>query len=155
MTFESTDLLGHLIAVVSSIGWFPAFGATADVSTSAILSQFLHLSPEWVAVSQQPLGIFLTYPLGGSFDTVVTFLSGHSGIVDEIASAAEMPAWFGTSMQTLGLILLIVGAMAWAVSPSVRTRERGFYLVSSGFVLAIVGYGFETFQELIQYVFTG
>jgi len=154
MTFESTDLLGHLIAVVSSIGWFPTVGATADVSTSAILSQLLHLSPEWVAVSQQPLGILLTYPLGGSFDTVVTFLSGHSGIVDEIASAAEMPAWFGTSMQTLGLILLIVGAMAWAVSPSVRTRERGFYLVSSGFVLAIVGYGFETFQELIQYVFT-
>ena len=155
MTFESTDLLGHLIAVVSSIGRFPAFGATADVSTSAILSQLLHLSPEWVAVSQQPLGMLLTYPLGGSLDTVVTFLSGHSGIVDEIASAAEMPAWLGTSMQTLGLILLIVGAMAWAVSPSVRTRERGFYLVSSGFVLAIVGYGFETFQELIQYVFAG
>ncbi|MFC7029334.1 hypothetical protein ACFQJ5_19910 [Halomicroarcula sp. GCM10025324] len=155
MTFESTDLLGHLIALVSSIGWFPAFGATADVSASAILSHLSHLTLGLGDVSQQSLGILLTYPHGGSFDTVVSFLSGHSGIVDEIASAAEMPVWFGKSMQTLGLILLIVGAMAWAVSPSVRTRERGFYLVSSGFVLAIVGYGFETFQELIQYVFTG
>jgi type II secretory pathway pseudopilin PulG len=45
--------------------------------------------------------------------------------------------------------------MAYFISPSINNRRRGFVMVTTGVVLAIIGAAFSLFINLIQYVLSG
>ena len=70
----------------------------------------------------------------------------------DVGSMLEFPAWTDTVFSMTGLILLVLGVMAWMGSHSGYRRAWGRRMAFSGGGLFVVGTAFETFVDLLQYV---
>lgn len=73
----------------------------------------------------------------------------------ELADALSFPPWTGTVMTYGGLLTFLIGMMAWVTGLSRHRRAWGRSVAVSGVGLAVVGFAFETFLEVLQYVLTG
>lgn len=82
-------------------------------------------------------------------------LSATPEYIQDLAHAAQLPPWVGYVCKMTGLIILVLGVIGWFTSRSEQNRQRGFQMVSAGFILAIIGIGFDAFQNLLNYVLTG
>jgi hypothetical protein len=70
----------------------------------------------------------------------------------DFGSLIDFPPWTATAFVYAGLILLVLGMMAWLGSPSLYRRSWGRRLAMSGGGLFVVGTAFGTFVDLLQYV---
>jgi hypothetical protein len=69
----------------------------------------------------------------------------------ELESALQFPAWVGPVTFRTGLIVLVLGAMAWWGPQSPARRAWGRRLCGLGALLAIVGANFPAFISLLKY----
>lgn len=72
----------------------------------------------------------------------------------ELAEALAFPPWTGTVIKFAGLCTLLIGVMAWATSVSTPRRAWGRRIAVSGVTLTIVGFAFDSFVEVLEYVLT-
>lgn len=72
--------------------------------------------------------------------------------VVDFSSILEFPPWTATVFVYAGLILFVLGLMAWLGSHSLYRRAWGRRLAMSGGGLFVVGTAFGTFVDLLQYV---
>jgi len=89
--------------------------------------------------------------------SVIPLQSGPdlSSLISDLKAAVTLPGWVGRAIWWTGLITLVIGIIAYFVSPSVNNRRRGFVMATTGFVLAIIGAAFPIFISLIHYVLSG
>jgi hypothetical protein len=89
--------------------------------------------------------------------SVIALQSGPdlSSLISDLKAAITLPGWVGRAIWWTGLITLVIGGMAYFISPSINNRRRGFVMVTTGVVLAIIGAAFSLFINLIQYVLSG
>lgn len=78
--------------------------------------------------------------------------SGLLVAVVDFGSMLDFPPWTATVFSSAGLVLLVLGLMAWLGSHSLYRRAWGRRLTLSGGGLFVVGTAFGTFVDLIQYV---
>jgi hypothetical protein len=78
-----------------------------------------------------------------------------STLISDLKAAVTLPGWAGRAIWWTGLITLVIGVIAYFISPSVNNRRRGFMMATTGFVLAIIGAAFPIFISLIHYVLSG
>jgi hypothetical protein len=76
-------------------------------------------------------------------------------LISELKAAVQLPGWVGTAIKWTGLITLVIGLIAYFVSPTLNNRRRGFVMATTGFVLSIIGFGFPIFIRLLDYVLSG
>ncbi|WP_254526182.1 hypothetical protein [Natrinema caseinilyticum] len=72
--------------------------------------------------------------------------------VVDFSSMLDFPPWTATVFVYAGLVLLVLGVMAWLGSHSLYRRAWGRRLAMSGGGLFVVGTAFGTFVDLLQYV---
>ena len=72
--------------------------------------------------------------------------------VVDFSSMLDFPPWTATVFVYAGLVLLVLGMMAWLGSHSLYRRAWGRRLAMSGGGLFVVGTAFRTFVDLLQYV---
>ncbi|MDS0283965.1 hypothetical protein [Haloarcula onubensis] len=72
--------------------------------------------------------------------------------VVDFSSILDFPPWTATVFVYAGLVLLVLGMMAWLGSHSLYRRAWGRRLAMSGGGLFVVGTAFRTFVDLLQYV---
>jgi len=72
--------------------------------------------------------------------------------VVDFSSMLDFPPWTATVFVYAGLVLLVLGLMAWLGSHSFYRRAWGRRLAMSGGGLFVVGTAFRTFVDLLQYV---
>lgn len=84
----------------------------------------------------------------------VLVMSSHAGrdTAAALEAALQFPAWVGPVMNRVGLIVLVIGAMAWWGSRRPPRRAWGRRLCTVGLLLAIVGANFPAFISLLKYV---
>ena len=70
----------------------------------------------------------------------------------DFGSMLDFPAWTETVFSMAGLVLLVLGLMAWLGSHSGYRRAWGRRMAFSGGGLFVVGTAFGTFVDLLQYV---
>jgi len=70
----------------------------------------------------------------------------------DFGSMLDFPTWTDTVFSLTGLILLVLGLMAWLGSHSGYRRAWGRRMAFSGGGLFVVGTAFGTFVDLLQYV---
>ena len=70
----------------------------------------------------------------------------------DFGSMLDFPAWTETAFSLAGLVLLVLGLMAWLGSHSGYRRAWGRRMAFSGGGLFVVGTAFGTFVDLLQYV---
>jgi hypothetical protein len=70
----------------------------------------------------------------------------------DFGSMLDFPPWTATVFSYAGLVLLVLGLMAWLGSHSLYRRAWGRRLILSGGGLFVVGTAFGTFVDLLQYV---
>jgi hypothetical protein len=100
-------------------------------------------------------GYFLSV-LEASRDSFIPLQSTDlSTLIDDLKDAVDLPGWVGTFIKWSGLITMIIGIIAYFVSPSLNNRRRGFMMATTGVVLAIIGFAFPIFIRLIDYVLSG
>lgn len=90
--------------------------------------------------------------------SVVPLQSGGADIdklVNDLKDALKLPSWVGPLLKYSGLITLMIGLIAYFISPSVNNRRKGFAMAVTGFLVAIVGIAFPVFINLIEYVLSG
>lgn len=89
--------------------------------------------------------------------SIIALQSGPdlSSLISDLKAAITLPEWVGRAIWWTGLITLVIGGMAYFISPSINNRRRGFVMVTTGVVLAIIGAAFSLFINLIQYVLSG
>lgn len=78
-----------------------------------------------------------------------------SRLIADLKDAIKLPGWVGSVIKWSGLITMIIGIIAYFVSPSVNNRRRGFAMATTGIVLSIIGFAFPVFISLIDYVLSG
>ena len=76
-------------------------------------------------------------------------------LISKLKGAILLPGWVGTAIKWTGLITLVIGLIAYFVSPTLNNRRRGFVMATTGFVLSIIGFGFPIFIRLLDYVLSG
>jgi hypothetical protein len=76
-------------------------------------------------------------------------------LISKLKAAILLPGWVGTTIKWTGLITLVIGLIAYFVSPTLNNRQRGFVMATTGFVLSIIGFGFPIFIRLLDYVLSG
>lgn len=96
---------------------------------------------------------------GALFGHQVVPLQSRSGpdldaLIARLQAAVALPAWVGTMAKWSGLIIFVLGLLAYFGGPTLNMRRRGFVLATSGVLLAIIGFGFPIFISLIHYVLT-
>ncbi|WP_255152879.1 hypothetical protein [Halorarius halobius] len=98
-------------------------------------------------------------PLGPPDSVVVTFttvfqypFSAFVLAAVDFGSMLDFPAWTDTVFSMAGLVLLVLGVMAWLGSHSGYRRAWGRRMAFSGGGLFVVGTAFGTFVDLLQYV---
>jgi len=69
----------------------------------------------------------------------------------DFGSMLDFPAWTDTVFSMAGLVLLVLGVMAWLGSHSGYRRAWGRRMAFSGGGLFVVGTAFGTFVDLLQY----
>jgi hypothetical protein len=89
--------------------------------------------------------------------SVIPLQSGPdlSTLISDLKAAVTLPGWVGRAIWWTGLITLVIGIIAYFISPSVNNRRRGFMMATTGLVLAIIGAAFPIFISLIHYVLSG
>jgi len=78
-------------------------------------------------------------------------LSSFVAAVD-FSAMLDFPPWTETLFAYTGLVLLVLGLMAWFGSHSTYRRSWGRRLTLSGSGLFVVGMAFGTFVDLLEYV---
>jgi len=78
-----------------------------------------------------------------------------STLIADLKDAIKLPDWVGTLLKWSGLITMIIGIIAYFVSPSLNNRRRGFMMATTGVVISIIGFAFPVFIRLIDYVLSG
>jgi len=78
-----------------------------------------------------------------------------STLISDLKAAVTLPGWVGRAIWWTGLITLVIGIIAYFISPSINNRRRGFMMATTGFVLTIIGAAFPIFISLIHYVLSG
>lgn len=140
----------HIIDIRVFTGPLVPFGNYQGIST---LTRVLHSHIQYPIVD--------TALLHANTDTqqasVIALQSGPdlSSLISDLKAAITLPGWVGRAIWWTGLITLVIGGMAYFISPSINNRRRGFVMVTTGFVLAIIGAAFSLFINLIQYVLSG
>ncbi|WP_251344542.1 hypothetical protein [Haloplanus halophilus] len=81
--------------------------------------------------------------------------SDLSTLIADLKDAIKLPGWVGSLLKWSGLITMIIGIIAYFVSPSVNNRRRGFAMATTGVVISIIGFAFPVFIGLIDYVLSG
>ena len=89
--------------------------------------------------------------------SVIPLQSGPdlSTLISDLKAAVTLPGWVGSALKWTGLITLVIGIIAYFISPSINNRRRGFAMATTGFVLTIIGFAFPIFISLIHYVLSG
>ncbi|WP_255153095.1 hypothetical protein [Halorarius halobius] len=89
--------------------------------------------------------------------SVIPLQSGAdlSTLISDLKAAVTLPGWVGSAIKWTGLITLVIGIIAYFISPSINNRRRGFVMATTGFVLTIIGFAFPIFISLIHYVLSG
>lgn len=93
-----------------------------------------------------------TGPTAGS--AVVTASLVPLDVSTALADAVDFPPWVGTVTKYAGLCVFLLGLMAWLSGFGYRTRTWGRRVAVSGIAIAIVGFAFGTFVDLLKYVLT-
>jgi len=70
----------------------------------------------------------------------------------DFGSMIDFPAWTDTVFSLTGLVLLVLGMMAWLGSHNGSRRAWGRRMAFSGGGLFVVGTAFGTFVDLLEYV---
>ncbi|MFC7229995.1 hypothetical protein N0B31_21595 (plasmid) [Salinirubellus salinus] len=78
-----------------------------------------------------------------------------STLVADLKDAIRVPGWVGTLLKWSGLITMIVGIIAYFISPSLNNRRRGFMMATTGIVISIIGFAFPVFIRLLDHVLSG
>jgi hypothetical protein len=78
-----------------------------------------------------------------------------STLVADLKDAIRVPGWVGTLLKWSGLITMIVGIIAYFISPSLNNRRRGFMMATTGIVISIIGFAFPVFISLLDHVLSG
>jgi len=124
------------------------FIANSLMSTGDWLSlglAFEGAMPSWL-VSWLPMSVWTSF----SVLRQVT-LSSFVAAVD-FSAMLDFPPWTDTLFAYTGLVLLVLGLMAWLGSHSTYRRSWGRRLALSGSGLFVVGMAFGTFVDLLEYV---
>lgn len=79
----------------------------------------------------------------------------QAGLSSDLLDAVQIPAWVGTAMKKLGLVVLILGTIGYFTSSSLRGRRRSFQFAVSGLFLTVFGIAFVPLQNLVTYVLNG
>ncbi|QLC35655.1 hypothetical protein EFA46_015455 (plasmid) [Halarchaeum sp. CBA1220] len=143
----STDLLlsigsiRRLSLLVPEFTGIDLSAVLADVPTPSQL--FVDIGTTTVLAAQSPPLI----PLQAGADI--------STLVSDLQDAIRLPAWVGPLLKWSGLITMILGIIAYFVSPSVNNRHRGFTMAATGIVVALIGFAFPTVINLIHHVLSG
>ncbi|MES3161411.1 hypothetical protein [Halobellus marinus] len=89
--------------------------------------------------------------------SVIPLQSGPdlSTLISDLKAAVTLPGWVGSALKWTGLITLVIGIIAYFISPSINNRRRGFAMATTGLVLTIIGFAFPIFISLIHYVLSG
>jgi len=115
----------------------PAVAARLVVTTQHLrlpVAEGLTLSIEgWIPLSKHPFSVFVLAAV-------------------DFGSMLNFPAWTDTAFSMAGLVLLVLGVMAWLGSHSGYRRAWGRWMAFSGGSLFVVGTAFGTFVDLLQYV---
>lgn len=69
-----------------------------------------------------------------------------------LEAALQFPPWVGSVTYRAGLIVLLLGVMAWWGTRSPARRAWGRRLCVFGALLAIIGANFSAFISLLKYV---
>lgn len=85
---------------------------------------------------------------------MVLVKNGHTEyvLVVDLSAALSLPPWTGRLFASAGLVLLVIGLMAWLGTLSVNSRTWGRRTAFSGAALVVVGTSFESFLGVIRYV---
>jgi hypothetical protein len=78
-----------------------------------------------------------------------------STLIANLKDAIKVPGWVGSVLKWSGLITMIIGIIAYFVSPSINNRRRGFVMATTGVLISIIGFAFPVFISLIDYVLSG
>lgn len=134
--------LGTAAGPLQPIGGFRANGVFSRVLTHAALVSAHSVPLAGVDVQHASL-----LPLQSDTNT--------SRLIAALKDAIRLPGWVGSLLKWSGLITMIVGIIAYFVSPSVNNRHRGFAMATTGIVVAVIGFAFTTVINLIHYVLSG
>ena len=105
--------------------------------------------------STTPLYTLLNQPESSTVSSVLDLQQGSAASVlaaIDFGSMLDFPAWTDSVFALAGLVLLVLGLMAWLGSHSGYRRAWGRRMAFSGGGLFVVGTAFGTFVDLLQYV---
>ena len=141
-------------------------GITGPLGGYRVISTFTRVLAELVGYSHGPL----LYPVVDTAASVLLYTDTHtqqasviplqsgpdlSTLISDLKAAVTLPSWVGSALKWTGLITLVIGIIAYFISPSINNRRRGFAMATTGFVLTIIGFAFPIFISLIHYVLSG
>jgi len=148
-----------------------AFFRVADVpcvdqSSLVAIQDFLQLiagslttSADWLSLGSDfggtvPIELTSLLPVSAWMSLSVlrqVTLSSFVAAID-FSAMLDFPPWTETLFAYTGLVLLVLGLMAWLGSHSTYRRSWGRRLTLSGSGLFVVGMAFGTFVDLLEYV---
>ena len=141
-------------------------GITGPLGGYRVISTFTRVLAELVGYSHGPL----LYPVVDTAASVLLYTDTHtqqasviplqsgpdlSTLISDLKAAVTLPGWVGSALKWTGLITLVIGIIAYFISPSINNRRRGFAMATTGFILTIIGFAFPIFISLIHYVLSG
>jgi hypothetical protein len=142
----------------------PAFATRFVAATQDLLLPLagpLVIPPEWwtpLDGSGYTPGIVFG-PIGPPDSVVISSATAFQQVFSAFVIAAidfgsmlDFPTWTDTVFSMVGLVLLVLGLMAWLGSHSGYRRAWGRRMAFSGGGLFVVGTAFGTFVDLLQYV---
>lgn len=132
-----------LRSLVEGGGLAPALQLTTG-STPAVASRSLGTIP-------LAFGAVVPPPVRMGEGLVLVVLA----VGNDLAEALAFPPWTGTVLTFGGLCTFLIGVMAWLASRRDDHRAWGRRVAVSGVSLTIVGFAFQTFLTVIEYVLTG
>jgi len=124
-----------------------------------LIASLLTTSADWLSFGSafggtMPMGITSWLPMSDWMLLSVlrpVNLSSFVAAVD-FSAMLDFPPWTETLFAYTGLVLLVLGLMAWLGSHSTYRRSWGRRLTLSGSGLFVVGMAFGTFVDLLEYV---
>jgi hypothetical protein len=121
------------------------------------ISDVAETGPFTYAIARPIADLGVTPISGAQYASLIPLQSTAdlSTLTSDLKDAIEVPSWVGNLLKWTGLITMILGIIAYFVSPSVNNRRRGFAMATTGIILSIIGFAFPIFIGLIDYVLSG
>jgi hypothetical protein len=149
------------IQLLTSVSVFGAHLAVATRNLLRSVAEPLTVPVEhWIPSGGTPSSTTSLYSLLSQPEssTVSSVLDRQQGLTTSVLSAVDFgsmldfPEWTDGAFTLAGLVLLVLGMMAWLGSHSDYRRAWGRRMAFSGGGLFVVGTAFGTFVDLLQYV---